>query len=88
MDKNVWTKVGELLLVMLRFFWPLANARVREVVGTVVTVLAVVGGIATQVLPLVTAPPAVVVGDVVTVPAEAARDAAVATVDAFVEVGE
>lgn len=84
MNKELWSKVGELLLMVLRFFWPLANERTREVVGTIITALAVVGAAATQVLPLVTAPaPKVVVGDVVTVVAEAAPDAAIATQDAF-----
>lgn len=86
MNKELWAKVGELAMMVLRFFWPLANARTQEVVGTIITALAIVGAAATQVLPLLPATaPKAVVGDVVTVVAESAPDAAIAIHDAFTE---
>jgi hypothetical protein len=65
-------KLNELLLAILRFVWPFANAKTKEIVGTVVTCLAIVGAVASQVLPYFVAvpTPTVVVGDVVTVPAD------------------
>lgn len=61
--------LGAFVLEILRFFAPWVNGRAREVIGTVVTCLAVVAWAALQVLPFVV-PPAVTVGDVVTVPVD------------------